>query len=1180
MMKLWTILIGLTIGCCTAFAGSFNRTHNFVNLTQEELRIDSILPYYSTSIDLGKNYADSTYTINVEYPEFQSLTKEEILWLSELLSSSQITIEDNQPKISKNISIERKCAQLNVGFIPIVQHDGEYKKLVSFKLNITASPRINNKPTKTLSPRYVAHSVLSSGKWVKIRVPSTGYYQLTVADIESIGFKDISKVKVFGYGGAAQPDVLTDSYLRETDDLKEIPTFYSSGRKVFFAQGPATWESKESIRKFNQFSSFGYYFLTEGDSSLVISAEEMKNMYYPADIDYHTLYEKDEVSWYHGGRNLYENTFLTANATKYTISTPGHCSKGSVTISITASAKSTAQIVFNDSMACLLNIPSPAAYSMAAEQTITFNVDNIKPSNTIAISNKSGCDMRLDYICINYAEPTPMPDLSAMLPTPEYVAYIDNQDLHADSCVQMVIIVPQSGKMDFAASRLKEIHEDKDKMSVKVVHDYELYHEFSSGTPDANAYRRYLKMLYDRAGNNEESMPRFLLLLGDCAWDNRMISNEWKLCDPHDYLLCYESENSFSDTECYVMEDYFGLLDDGEGGAHTASDKPDIGIGRICATTAEDANYQVDKIVSYIKNANAGDWQNTMCFIGDDGNGNSHMSQAEQVAQQTEHLYPGFDIKRIFIEAYNRETSAIGNTYPDVTRLLREQMSSGALLMNYTGHGSAYQFSHERVLTLSDFADNKTKHLPVWFTASCDIMPIDTKIENFGKVSMSNPKGGAVAFVGTTRTVFSFENSKINLLFSKYVLAEENGRCLTLGEALRKAKNDLVTLGQDLSENKLHYVLLGDPAMSLARPIGRIVVDSINGMLADDLSHVIPAGSVVDLNGHVVSTSSTGSNFNGRVSLTVKDAQEYILCHNYDTYDKSDRFAYYDRKNTLFNGSDSVRNNKFNIRFSVPMDIKYDSAEGLLTLYACSNDNSQLAHGSYEHVVFNNTMPQENDSIGPSISCYLNSPSFANGDKVNSKPFFVAQLVDKDGINVSGSSIGHDLALVIDGKSDMTYNLNSYFQYDFGSYTSGRVEYSLPELSEGRHKLQFKAWDILNNSSTSELVFNVVNGLEPVISDIGCSHNPANTYTDFIIKYDRAGTAVDITFEVYDVQGRIVWRNKETGVNTQGEYRMHWGLISNAGSSVSSGLYLYRARISCGGSSEALKAKKLLIYRK
>ena len=57
--------------------------------------------------------------------------------------------------------------------------------------------------------RYAAHSVLSQGRWVKIRIPETGLYQITDSLARQAGFADAAHVSVWGYGGALQPEVLT-----------------------------------------------------------------------------------------------------------------------------------------------------------------------------------------------------------------------------------------------------------------------------------------------------------------------------------------------------------------------------------------------------------------------------------------------------------------------------------------------------------------------------------------------------------------------------------------------------------------------------------------------------------------------------------------------------------------------------------------------------------------------------------------------------------------------------------------------------------------------------------------------------------------------------------------------------------------------------------------------------------
>ena len=270
-------------------------------------------------------------------------------------------------------------------------------------------------------------------------------------------------------------------------------------------------------------------------------------------------------------------------------------------------------------------------------------------------------------------------------------------------------------------------------MSVRIVPADELFNEFSSGTPDANAYRRYLKMFYDRAGNNESLMPKSLLLFGDCAWDNRMKSSAWNNYSTDDFLLCFESENSFSSTDCYVNDGFFCSLDDGEGGDPAGSDKHDIAVGRFPVRTAEEAKIMVDKTIAYAENKNAGSWQNVVMFMGDDGNDNLHMADANEAAAMVEELNPGLVIKRVMWDAYTEVATSTGNTYPEVASIIKQQQANGALVMDYCGHGSQGQISHEGVLHLSDFKNFPNTNLPLWITASCDIAPFDSQTENIGE---------------------------------------------------------------------------------------------------------------------------------------------------------------------------------------------------------------------------------------------------------------------------------------------------------------------------------------------------------------------------------------------------------------------------------------------------------------
>ena len=1151
----------------------------FYNLTAEEVKIDSLLPFVNYSWPLGGNYADSTYEVRIAYPEFLDMAEEDVNRYHAITTEQLPEL----PRIQQYVGVSRKSGTLYAQFVPLVFREGKYQKLVSFQLQVKSAPAGKTRRASSSGDRYAAHSVLSSGHWAKIRVPETGFYHLTDALIRKAGFKNPKKVKIYGYGGELQPEVLTGEYLSETDDLKEVATCTIKGKRLFHASGPVSWASNTTLaRTRNPYSDYGYYFLTESDDEpLTADSASFVSSYYPSASDYHDLYEVDDYAWYHSGRNLYTSEKLTVGSDR-NITLPGvHSTTTQVNVNLSYDSKFVATLLMNGTTIGTLTASSGLTSSgtlsdgnaVATQASWKFLLpDSVMKTtdNKLTLRQTSGGEVRLDYVSLCYSTPKALTDFTTSLPVPECLYDITNQDHHADSAVDMVIIIPTSQKLLSEAERLKTLHETYDSLRVRIVPADELYNEFSSGTPDANAYRRYMKMLYDRAGT-EADQPRYLLLFGDGAWDNRMLSSGWRSLSPDDFLLCYESENSFSATKSYVSDDYYCLLDDNEGGS-ILKDKFDAAVGRLSARTAEEAKILVDKIYAYRTNAYAGAWQNTLCFLGDDGDQNRHMQDAEAVVSTVKSLYANYDIKKIYWDAYTRVTSSTGNSFPDVTRLIKQQLQKGALVMNYSGHGGPSLLSHEAVLRITDFGEASSLRLPLWVTAACDVAPFDGQSDNIGETAMFNKKGGSIAFYGTTRTVYASYNRLQNQSFMKYLLASKNGRRLTIGEAAYLAKNDFVSGSTEMLTNKLQYVLLGDPALTLASPTEQAVIDSINGKAVADGIQQLKAGSKVTLKGHLPGHAD----FNGVVTITVRDIEETIVGKQNDPVATETAFEFQDRPNTIYNGNDSVRNGQFSFSFAVPKDISYSDKTGLFLVYAVNNDKSLSAHGECESFTLTGTEDLSNDGVGPSIYCYLNSESFVNGSTVNATPYFYAELTDKDGINVSGG-IGHDLELIIDNDMNLTYQLNECFQYDFGDYCKGKVDYVLPELSDGPHKLLFRAWDAQNNSSVAELSFVVNATQQPTLSNVICTKNPATTSTSFVISHDRAGSEVDVELEVFDTSGRLLWRKSETGIPTDQTYTIDWDLTTGNGSRLKTGVYLYRVLISNNGSSKASQAKKLIV---
>lgn len=1169
--------------------GTFANQKKFFNLTASQVRVDSVIPEFVWSMPLHGDYADSVYSASIVYPEFIDASQSDVDAYYRLGGTKPAAM----PTLSQQISESREERSLVFSFCPVVFRNGRYQLLVSFMLDVKSSElkrsvrRANVSRKAAASKTYASHSVLASGNWAKIRVPASGVYQLTSSLIKKAGFTDISKVKVYGYGGNLQNETLLGSDLAEYDDLKQVPVLEVDGKRLFYARGPVSWSNNTAARRTrNPYSDYGYYFITQSDEvpSVYADSATFVSSFYPSADDYHSLYEVDGYSWYHGGRNLFDKESVSAgNSKRVVLHNSSASTFGRLSVNVSAGTASNVQVLLNDSVLGSLNIYL-GSYDKGNDADDTYLIRNIQPDETDTVTIKciSGGPVRLDYVSMAWQNPESAPQLRSVTSVPEYVCNITNQDHHADSEVDMVIIIPTSQRLLAQAQRLKTFHEIHDSLSVTIVPADELYNEFSSGTPDVNAYRRYMKMLYDRASTTAQK-PKYLLLFGDCVWDNRMLTADCKSLSLDDYLLCYESENSFNEITCYVDDSWIGLLDEGEGGS-PATQSIDIAVGRFPVTSAAEAKIMVDKTISYATNENSGSWENTLVYMGDDGNNDLHMRDEDQVADYISTLYPAYLTKKIMWDAYNRVSTSTGNTYPEVSSLIKKYQNEGALIMDYAGHGSEIQISHEAVVKLSDFESFSNKNLPLWITASCDIMPFDGITATIGEAAVLNPNGGAVAFYGTTRTVYANLNKYMNRAFLRHVLSRDaKGKAVTLGEAHRLAQNELMTGSgynreSDRTTNHLQYSLLGDPALALNLPKYTIIVDSINGTaLASSDSIMLKAGSIARIAGHI----EGASDFKGVVTATVRDTEQLITCkaNDFGETDSSNPFTYYDRPVTLYSGSDSISGGHFNLRFAVSKDIIYANGSGLMNLFASSTDHAYLASGATDNFLVGGSSIAGTDSIGPSIYAWLNSSSFIDGGNVNTTPYFVAQLSDKDGINASGSGIGHNMQLIIDGQQSMTYDLNDNFSFDFGSYTSGSTYYSIPRLPVGPHKLIFRAWDVLNNSSTTSLTFNVVEGLEPSLFDVSLTANPASTSTTFIISHDRTGSAMNVRIDVFDASGRALWSHQEKGVNTGGAYTVTWNLNSNAGMPVHTGVYLYRVGISSDGSDYVEKTKKLIIFR-
>jgi hypothetical protein len=748
------------------------------------------------------------------------------------------------------------------------------------------------------------------------------------------------------------------------------------------------------------------------------------------------------------------------------------------------------------------------------------------------------------------------------IPVPESVGTVDNQDLHATDLSEMIIV--SDSKLVSAANRLADFHRVNDGMKVQVVTPDVIYNEFSGGLPDPSGLRNYFKMCYDRGKQSGKNTLKYILLMGDGSFDNRNI-----LGKNHNLLPTYQSPNSLSPTESFVTDDFFVFLDEDEGGSQGIVD---LGVGRISANKLTDANTVVDKIENYYKQASMGNWRNVVTFIADDEDYNTHMSQAENLANFVNTTYPGFFTDKIYFDSYKQLSTSGGEKYPDVTAAINNRVKQGTLVMNYTGHANEKSLADEGVLNVGIINSwSNYNRLPIFVTATCEFSRFDADLTSAGEEILFSPTGGGVGLFSTTRLVYSGANFVLNSKFFKYIFEKDSqGKNLRLGDVMMKAKAEANT-----GTNQLNFTLLADPAMRLANPSYQVKTTSIDGKNAETQTDTIRTLSVVTVKGFVADNNGAKlTTFNGEIIPTVYDKALQV-----ETLGNAGQtpMDYSVQNNVIYKGLASVKNGDFEFSFFVPKDISYKVDKGKIIYYAYNEtlDAQGYFNGFYVGGASNTTVT---DSKGPDVELFLNSDTFKDGGQVSASSVLIANISDATGINTSGTGIGHDITAVLDGDYSNLMTLNDYFQADKDLYTSGKVVFPLTDLAEGEHVLKLKAWDVLNNSTEVEIRFVVKDDFR--IETVNCYPNPMQSQTKFVFTHNLPDEAFDVTLDVFSSSGVQV-DSFQTKVGSLGTKSLPFDWVpADRQVNMKPGVYIYRLTVTTNDGKVGTGSGRLVfVYR-
>jgi len=319
-------------------------------------------------------------------------------------------------------------------------------------------------------------------------------------------------------------------------------------------------------------------------------------------------------------------------------------------------------------------------------------------------------------------------------------------------------------------------------LSSRAVPFEEIASEFGHGQPSAEAIRAFLSYAWH---SWQRPSPRYVLLLGDATDDPRhFVSTSWVSPLP----------------ALWAKTSYLWTVSDPALGAVNGEDAlPDLAIGRLPATTVEQAEALVSKLLA---------WE-------DSGQGlsGSAVLVADKPDQGGDFEADIEDIRSSFLSGRATTTLKVGELGGASRPAILDSFDEGASLMSYVGHGGTAVWSTSNVLASWDAASLRAQsRQPLLLTMNClngyfvapnlDALPEALlKAEGRGAIAAFSPSG--LSLDGPAHQ------------YHRAVMAElVSGTHERLGDAILAAQHAYAQTGL-MPELLSVYQLLADPAMRL-----------------------------------------------------------------------------------------------------------------------------------------------------------------------------------------------------------------------------------------------------------------------------------------------------------------------------------------------------------------------------
>lgn len=717
------------------------------------------------------------------------------------------------------------------------------------------------------------------------------------------------------------------------------------------------------------------------------------------------------------------------------------------------------------------------------------------------------------------------------------ICYSDvaNSDLHgaAEEGADMLIIAVKQLKN--SAERLAELHRVRDGMKVLVVDDESLYNEFSSGRPDAMAYRALSKKLYI----SDKNKLKYLILVGPALGN---IKQSAELGSLPSRLIFPQTGIENHEILAYNHIDFYGNLD-----AYTALSperrRLNINVGLIPADNEAELENYIDKLERYLDYDGYARITNHTYHHGGVLDSNMHIRQSSDVGKEMDKTSDGR-----FRHTFGASAALMnGQNQREIIKGFND-----ASLLTYFGHGTPEAIdSYALLFKNSDVRKLSNTSTPVMLLAACNLTYTDRGYRGVCERLVMNTKHGLIGCIASMRDTYANNNFDMYKRFSEYIaskgITDDSDKPITFGEAYTYMKNNYYV------QNELTYTLIGDPAVPLVTAVANIETDSIK-MLPAPGNNLTIKGSVVDKSGKLI------SGFEGDILARILIPGRTQLLEP-DFNPPTTDTIYYPYKHPsaeIAIAKGKVEQGKFSLDIRMPR-----------AAMACVGDSLELSLSAFDNARFTGAgafmkLPYSPDMASADSISDTRCPIIEEFSYDSRSRSLLLSVADDMGMNISSLPFSEGLVVKLDG--ELLENVSELDKTPDESGRGYKVAIPLAPLSDGPHFAAVRVADDAGNISDCELTFIVGRSNA---AQLTLEEGPITDVARFGVAEGFDSLPDDLYAIVTDSTGEIVQTIRM--VEGKGE----WNLTDRGGQRVAPGLYRLNV-MSAGSDTSFLSEEKLL----